>query len=430
MDVWSQIDIFCAFTNISCLSSLRFIKKEDIIDEKRKVLFNILMQATVLATWSRIIGIALVMELFSKLIIIIWEMLFSAGVFLFIVMYYLIAMSVCALALFQEANPLYKDLIYIWRAMFDNMMAAYSYDLFPSQKRMKVEHTFFMFIHIYIANIFLLNYLVAILSTVYSEMMETGEFAYNCKKYLYIERYLIAQKDNSGYTELVMHPPPINYMLIFLLPSIFNKEMMVKNSAIFSKLNFWFENIYYITEQLLYELMLVPYIYIRNMSFIATLSGLSFNCLKLLLFWIPCGLFFLLYNVFMDIINFINVLRSLKLDAGKKEELQAEYVKMDKIVLYNELIDVMKSIYFIFLKKRYQSLKTTGKIMDEVLEKKMAQMDLWQAIDLIQDKTDDILAKEDDDIIEGYTMHNDLLLEAWAHFRPRSEKNDFEGLSG
>lgn len=100
MDVWSQIDIFCAFTNISCLSSLRFIKKEDIIDEKRKVLFNILMQATVLATWSRIIGIALVMELFSKLIIIIWEMLFSAGVFLFIVMYYLIAMSVCALALF------------------------------------------------------------------------------------------------------------------------------------------------------------------------------------------------------------------------------------------------------------------------------------------------------------------------------------------
>lgn len=53
-------------------------------------------------------------------------------------------------------------------------------------------HTVFLFIHIYIANIFMLNYLVAILSTVYSEMMDLKEFAFNCNKYLYIERYLIA----------------------------------------------------------------------------------------------------------------------------------------------------------------------------------------------------------------------------------------------
>ena len=46
--------------------------------------------------------------------------------------------------------------------------------------------------HLYIANIFLLNYLVAILSTVYSEMSEEGDFYYKYYKYKYIERYNIA----------------------------------------------------------------------------------------------------------------------------------------------------------------------------------------------------------------------------------------------
>lgn len=77
--------------------------------------------------------------------------------------------------------------------MFDAMMGAYSYGVLEkvpeSEKKL---HTVFLFIHIYAANIFMLNYLVAILSTVYSEMMDLKEFAFNCNKYLYIERYLIA----------------------------------------------------------------------------------------------------------------------------------------------------------------------------------------------------------------------------------------------
>lgn len=47
-------------------------------------------------------------------------------------------------------------------------------------------HTIFMVLHIYIANIFMLNYLVAILSTVYELMMEKGDFKFKCYKYNYI----------------------------------------------------------------------------------------------------------------------------------------------------------------------------------------------------------------------------------------------------
>ena len=67
----------------------------------------------------------------------------------------------------------------------------------------------------------MLNYLVAILATVYENQMELGEFAYKCNKYWYIERYMIAFQDEWGYTELIVHAPPFNVAQILLLPSVF-----------------------------------------------------------------------------------------------------------------------------------------------------------------------------------------------------------------
>lgn len=194
MDRWSVIDLFCALTNIICLSLIYTISKEDVIDTTSKIKYNIFMLMTVFATWSRIIGIALVVPNFSELIMTIYVMLGSATTFLMIVGYYLIMMSIIAMAVFQESVEKYMSFFYILRAMFDAMMGAYDYSVVPEfqKKEDKFTHTVFLFIHIYIANIFMLNYLVAILSTVYSEMMELNEFLFNCNKYLYIERYLIA----------------------------------------------------------------------------------------------------------------------------------------------------------------------------------------------------------------------------------------------
>lgn len=107
MDRWSVIDIFCAFTNIFCLTLMHTLSKDDVIDENKKEMFNILMLMTVFATWSRVIGIALVVPQFSELLMTIYAMLGSATTFLFIVMYYLVVMSAICLALFQEAVPLY-----------------------------------------------------------------------------------------------------------------------------------------------------------------------------------------------------------------------------------------------------------------------------------------------------------------------------------
>ena len=47
-------------------------------------------------------------------------------------------------------------------------------------------------VHIFISNIFLLNYLVAILGSVYEEGVEIGDFLFKSNKYQYVERYWIA----------------------------------------------------------------------------------------------------------------------------------------------------------------------------------------------------------------------------------------------
>jgi hypothetical protein len=49
-----------------------------------------------------------------------------------------------------------------------------------------------MDIHAFLGNVFLLNYLVAILSTVYELMFEGGEFSYKSNKYQFIEKYSVA----------------------------------------------------------------------------------------------------------------------------------------------------------------------------------------------------------------------------------------------
>ena len=78
-----------------------------------------------------------------------------------------------------------------------------------------------MSIHVALANIFLFNFLVAILSTIYDIMKEGGEFAYKSSKYNFIEKYSIALRNEWGYAELVLHPPPFNFFTIILIPFLF-----------------------------------------------------------------------------------------------------------------------------------------------------------------------------------------------------------------
>lgn len=56
-----------------------------------------------------------------------------------------------------------------------------------------------------------------------------------------------------------------------------------------------------------------------------------------------------MWGVVKDMFNYIKLLCDYKNEDDKKKIMMEEDAKQDKIVLYNEIIDVLKLIYFIFL---------------------------------------------------------------------------------
>ncbi len=55
-------------------------------------------------------------------------------------------------------------------------------------------------IHVIIGNVYLTNYLIALVSTVYENLIPKGDFAYKSNKYMYIERFYIPMEDEWGYS--------------------------------------------------------------------------------------------------------------------------------------------------------------------------------------------------------------------------------------
>ena len=69
-------------------------------------------------------------------------------------------------------------------------------------------------------------------------------------------------QDEWGYEELVVHPPPVNFLTSLLLLSVFKDNVMLRSSLIFSKVIFWLENLgIFIVQMLVYEALLMPIIY-------------------------------------------------------------------------------------------------------------------------------------------------------------------------
>ena len=65
-------------------------------------------------------------------------------------------------------------------------MGGYTYKGFGEKEYL---HMIMIILHFFASNIMLLNYLIAILSQSYSDMLESGVFLYQVYLYQYCERY-------------------------------------------------------------------------------------------------------------------------------------------------------------------------------------------------------------------------------------------------
>jgi len=74
----------------------------------------------------------------------------------------------------------YGSLSLSYRTLFNAFIGSYGYS---KNWSFLMSNSVLTMIHVFVSNIFMLNYLVAILATVYEIMQDEGEFSFKSNKY-------------------------------------------------------------------------------------------------------------------------------------------------------------------------------------------------------------------------------------------------------
>lgn len=238
--------------------------------------------------------------------------------------------------------------------MFDAAIGQYDYEGMGGRN---VSHSVLTIFHVFFSNILLMNYLIAILSTTYENMKETGIFKYKVNLYQYCERFMIAFSDRS-YGEIVLHPPPLSYISILMLPFLVFRKLMVYIASGFSYLMFWLENLVFIFAFLGFETIIAPLAYfkiwyniIRNSVGVLRKIG---NCIV----WALIGVIMMLFVVISDCCNLIKILTCHHgCRYGITDEMTEEEADRGvKIKVYNETRATVISLY----KRLQKHMKNQG----------------------------------------------------------------------
>lgn len=223
--------------------------------------------------------------------------------FVFILMCYMLIVSTVFTILFQaDESGMYSSMSDSFLTLYMAFIGNYNYT-----DSYIISNSICMDLHIICSHIFLMNYLISILTNVYTLMMLKGDESFKKNMYQFIEKYLIPLKDQHGYQELVIHPAPLNVFALILLPFTVSRAAMKRMASLYAILYFWAENMLFLALFLAYEVMLIPYIIVKVFVTIMRLSS-ACNMIPLMIMWIVMAPIILLVNLMIDLANFIRIL--------------------------------------------------------------------------------------------------------------------------
>ena len=382
-DKWTITEFITAIVNITTFLILSFITVEDIKSSSRKQNYDILVIFVVVFTWMRFFSYFLVIKGLSRHFITIYKMVKQTIAFIIVVGSVLLFECFVFILLFKDFDSnQYGNIFLSLRQMNDYMNGNYNRSTehgSTEQNHLLTEesrgsfywihsqldaHIVFTILHLFLSKILLINYIIALLMTVYNSMLEKGDFAYKSNRYEYIERYQIALSDGWGYSELVTTPAPLNIFMVVIIPWVFNRPSFKKAADIVGKIFFWLENIAYVLCLILYCYCLIPIIFVKFI--INIYKNLPFHKFMFyLIIWIMFGLIYLLILTFVDLFNFIKILSDYRDDASHEEKKKFEELQ-DKCVLYNEILECVRTMYKITRQvreeKRYVKVKDLGEV--------------------------------------------------------------------
>jgi len=175
IDKWTIIDFVSSCFNIVCFNVIGSIEPGQIMDKGQKQILDYYVIAVVIVSWTRFFSYFLVVLTISKLMMTLYRMLHDTLSFIFIVSCYLLLSATVFTTLFNNVQTTdefgewvqvdeYTTYSNSLRTLFKALLAEYEY---IEDTDFKLSFSIMLMIHIFISNIFLLNYLVAIIASVY-----------------------------------------------------------------------------------------------------------------------------------------------------------------------------------------------------------------------------------------------------------------------
>lgn len=268
--------------------------------------------------------------------------------FMFIMTCYLLIAATIFSTLFRvQDQEKYGSLPLSFRTMFDYTLGNYDQVKLAYNND---SHSNLMMIHIVISNVFLLNFLIAILSTVYVSMIVIGDFLFKANMYAYIEKYELAKMSKKGYDQFVVHPAPLNLLTVLILPFVIT-DYSKKAGKMFSRMMFWIENIVMSIFFALILTLLAPIIFFRMLYHLfRAMQWCKF--ILIALWWSVFGIIILPFYISKDVMYFYKI----NCYEGSIQAHQINKIKKDlmktKVEQYSNVHEVMKGIYIEMNRKK------------------------------------------------------------------------------
>lgn len=268
-----QLNIDVVFASAGALVFAYITELKDykiMLDEEGKNTLDFMVALVLTLSWIRFFMLFLVVPNVSNMLLTLIKMMLDVCPFLFIMLVYIVLSAQIFTTQYQDINTgSYGEIGASLRTTYDQAMAVYTYVGASDQEILFSIMTIF---NIFIIGILLLNFMIAILSTTYSNLLESGSFKFKCQVYNYCERFMIAMEEKK-FGELVVHAPPLNLFCTFILPFCFLKgEQMDFVTDIFSKSIYWIENVLGVAVFFLAELAMLPLVFVKNLVTMLTLG--------------------------------------------------------------------------------------------------------------------------------------------------------------
>ena len=352
LDNFLSIDVVSAVSSAFLFWYISLLDYKILMDDEKKDTIDYMVAAVLVLVWARLYMLFLVIPSISKMILTLGAMLLDVRPFMILISCYLIFSTQLFSTLFQDINEDFSSLFGSFQVVYNGIIGAYSYggsgDKELLYSAITVLHLFFLFI-------LLLNFMIAILSTTYGSMLESGSFKYKCSLYEYCERYMIAfEEENFG--ELVVHAPPLNILCLVMVPFsiIPASNVMSKVSHMYSLFIFWMENIIFVFAFFLFELMLVPLLYLVCMFNIIYSTNGMFTTVYNIIKWLLLGFLYLAFILMKDVWYLLRILSMHEgcKKANEKEEKSSEKEKKERsdkldmqMTCYNQIRGIIIKMY-------------------------------------------------------------------------------------